>query len=157
MAHLGGKSIYLDSLTTQLSRGESLSDTAKVISGYANYLVARLKKHSDIVELATNATIPVINALTDLEHPCQSLSDLYTVRDAKKALKGVIELFAGQGKGSQLASANGTAWGLVNAVTEYVDHHRRAKSQDTRLDSAWFGQGASIKSKAWTEALKLVA
>lgn len=95
MARLGGKSIYLDSVTTQLSRGESLSDTAKVISGYANYLVARLKKHSDIVELASNATIPVINALTDLEHPCQALSDLYTVRDAKKALKRVRLAFVG--------------------------------------------------------------
>ncbi|WP_369572955.1 DUF932 domain-containing protein [Acidithiobacillus sp. IBUN Pt1247-S3] len=74
-----------------------------------------------------------------------------------KALKTVIELFAGQGKGSGLQAANGTAWGLVNAVTEYVDHHRRAKSQDTRLDSAWFGQGAQIKEKAWMQALKLVA
>ncbi len=92
----------------------------------------------------------VISVLGDRNAPL-------TDQPNEKALKGVIELFAGQGKGSQLASANGTAWGLVNAVTEYVDHHRRAKSQDTRLDSAWFGQGASIKSKAWTEALKLVA
>ena len=75
----------------------------------------------------------------------------------EKALKTVIDLFAGKGKGSSLASSEGTAWGLVNAVTEYVDHHRRARSQDYRLDSAWFGQGASIKAKAWTEALKLVA
>ena len=75
----------------------------------------------------------------------------------EKALKTVIDLFAGKGKGSSLASSEGTAWGLVNAVTEYVDHHRRARSQDYRLDSAWFGQGAGIKEKAWTEALKLVA
>ncbi len=95
MAKLGGKSIYLDSTTTQLSRGESLSDTAKVLSGYANYLVARMNRHSDIVELASSSTIPVINALTDLEHPCQSLSDLYTVRDAKKALKGIRLAFVG--------------------------------------------------------------
>ena len=92
----------------------------------------------------------VISVLGDRDAPL-------TAQPNEKALKGVIELFAGQGKGSQLASANGTAWGLVNAVTEYVDHHRRAKSQDTRLDSAWFGQGAGIKAKAWTEALKLVA
>ena len=92
----------------------------------------------------------VISVLGDRDAPL-------TDQPNEKALKGVIELFAGRGKGSQLASANGTAWGLVNAVTEYVDHHRRAKSQDTRLDSAWFGQGAGIKAKAWTEALKLVA
>ncbi|WP_308388336.1 DUF932 domain-containing protein [Acidithiobacillus sp. AMEEHan] len=92
----------------------------------------------------------VIHVLGDKDAPI-------TAQPNEKALKGVIELFAGQGKGSQLASSDGTAWGLVNAVTEYVDHHRRAKSRDTRLDSAWFGQGASIKAKAWTEALKLVA
>ncbi len=92
----------------------------------------------------------VIHVLGDKDAPLTSQPN-------EKALKGVIELFAGQGKGSNLASSDGTAWGLVNAVTEYVDHHRRAKSRDTRLDSAWFGQGASIKAKAWTEALKLVA
>jgi phage/plasmid-like protein (TIGR03299 family) len=75
----------------------------------------------------------------------------------EKALKSVIDLFAGQGKGSTLSSSEGTAWGLINAATEYVDHHRRARSQDYRLDSAWFGQGAGIKEKAWMEALKLVA
>ena len=75
----------------------------------------------------------------------------------EKALKTVIDLFAGKGKGSTLGSAEGTAWGLVNAVTEYVDHHRRARSRDNRLDSAWFGQGATIKEKACLEALKLVA
>ncbi|WP_181710086.1 DUF932 domain-containing protein [Acidithiobacillus ferridurans] len=75
----------------------------------------------------------------------------------EKALKSVIDLYAGQGKGSTLSSSEGTAWGLVNAVTEYVDHHRRARSQDYRLDSAWFGQGAGIKERAWLEALKLVA
>lgn len=92
----------------------------------------------------------VIHVLGDKDAPL-------TAQPNEKALKNVIELFAGQGKGSQLASSDGTAWGLVNAVTEYVDHHRRAKSRDTRLDSAWFGQGANIKAKAWTEALKLVA
>jgi len=59
--------------------------------------------------------------------------------------------------GADLSSANGTAWGLVNAVTQFVDHERRARSQDYRLDSAWFGQGAAIKGKAYQEALKLAA
>lgn len=64
---------------------------------------------------------------------------------------------AGRGKGSDLASATGTAWGLLNSVTEYVDHHRRARSDDHRLDAAWFGAGATLKQKAWDEAMKLVA
>lgn len=74
-----------------------------------------------------------------------------------RALKAVHDLYLGRGKGAELASASGTAWGLVNSVTEYVDHHRRARSADHRLDAAWFGQGASLKQKAWEEALKLVA
>jgi len=75
----------------------------------------------------------------------------------QKALQGVYGLFAGEGKGAGLAAANGTAWGLLNAVTQFVDHERRARSQDYRLDSAWFGQGAQIKAKALDRALALIA
>jgi phage/plasmid-like protein (TIGR03299 family) len=75
----------------------------------------------------------------------------------QKGLQSVHALFAGNGKGSALAAADGTAWGLLNAVTEYVDHQRRARSQDYRLDSAWFGQGAAIKGRALEQALKLIA
>ncbi|KVN53098.1 DUF932 domain-containing protein [Burkholderia anthina] len=74
----------------------------------------------------------------------------------ERAVRAVSELYAGRGKGAQLPSASGTAWGLLNSITEYVDHHRRARSDDHRRDAAWFGQGALIKQKAWDEALKLV-
>jgi phage/plasmid-like protein (TIGR03299 family) len=66
-------------------------------------------------------------------------------------------LFEGRGKGANLASANGTAWGLLNAVTEFVDHEKRARSADYRMDSAWFGQGAALKQRALHQALDLVA
>jgi phage/plasmid-like protein (TIGR03299 family) len=72
-------------------------------------------------------------------------------------LKTVLELFKGKGKGSDLASADGTAWGLVNAVTEFADHHRNAKSLDSRMDSSQFGIWAKTKHSAFEEALKLVA
>ncbi len=74
-----------------------------------------------------------------------------------KALKTIQNLYAGHGRGAELASAKGTAWGLLNAVTQFVDHEKRAKSQDYRLDSAWFGTGASLKDKALAQALELVA
>ena len=74
----------------------------------------------------------------------------------ERAIKAVAQLYAGRGKGADLASASGTAWGLLNAVTEYCDHHRRARSDDHRLDAAWFGAGAALKQKAWDEALRLV-
>lgn len=72
------------------------------------------------------------------------------------AVKAVQALYNGHGKGADYASAAGTAWGLLNSVTEYVDHQRRARSEDHRRDAAWFGAGATLKQKAWDEALKLV-
>ncbi|MFP3275237.1 MAG: DUF932 domain-containing protein, partial [Paraburkholderia sp.] len=81
--------------------------------------------------------------------------DATTVND--RAIKAVAQLYAGRGKGAELQSASGTAWGLLNAVTEYCDHHRRARSDDHRLDAAWFGAGATLKQRAWDEAMKLVA
>jgi hypothetical protein len=68
-----------------------------------------------------------------------------------------MALFDGHSRGAELASAKGTAFGLLNAVTEFVDHERRARSTDHRLESAWFGQGASLKEKALNYALKMIA
>ncbi len=95
MAQLGGSSIYIDTRTSQMSRGESLSDTAKVLSSYVDFIAARLYKHNDLIEIANNSSVPVINALTDLEHPCQALSDLYTVRSIKKKIKNTRIAFVG--------------------------------------------------------------
>lgn len=75
----------------------------------------------------------------------------------ERALNKVRSLYEGQGHGADLASASGTAWGLLNAVTEYVDHERRARNQAYRLESAWFGQGASLKQRALDHALLMVA
>lgn len=75
----------------------------------------------------------------------------------EQALKSVRSLYDGGGKGALLASSRGTAWGLLNSVTEYVDHYRRARSDDHRRDAAWFGQGAQIKQKAWDEVIRLVS
>lgn len=75
----------------------------------------------------------------------------------QKAIQTVYSLYAGDGKGSAMPSAAGTAWGLLNGVTEYVDTHRRARNQDYRLDSAWFGQGAQIKQKGFEAAVALAA
>jgi phage/plasmid-like protein (TIGR03299 family) len=75
----------------------------------------------------------------------------------QKAIQNVYSLFSGAGKGANLASANGTAWGLLNGITEHVDTHRRAMSNDHRLDSAWFGVGAQIKAKAFESAMALAA
>jgi len=76
----------------------------------------------------------------------------------ERALKRVQAIYDGSaGKGAELASSQGTAWGLLNAVTQYVDHERRARTQDHRLDSAWFGQGAALKQRALDQALQMAA
>jgi phage/plasmid-like protein (TIGR03299 family) len=75
----------------------------------------------------------------------------------EQALATVRSLYEGGGRGALMSSSRGTAWGLLNSVTEYVDHHRRARSDDHRRDAAWFGQGAQLKQRAWDEVMKLVA
>lgn len=74
----------------------------------------------------------------------------------ERALKRVQALYDGHGLGAELASSKGTAWGLLNAVTQYVDHERRARSREYRLDSAWFGQGAAVKQRALDQALEML-
>ena len=75
----------------------------------------------------------------------------------ERAMQKAQMLFDGHGRGATMHAAQGTAWGLLCSITEYVDHERRARSQDNRLDSAWFGQGAAIKQRALEYALQLVA
>lgn len=73
------------------------------------------------------------------------------------AMRKVLDLFNGRGRGAELSSAKSTAFGLVNAVTEYVDHYRRARAVDNRFDSAWFGQGALTKQRALSRVSALIA
>ncbi len=79
MTKMGGHAIFLDMMHSQLGRGEPIADTAKVMSRYGEAIMARLFDHDEMVELADNAAIPVINGLTDFLHPCQALGDLYTL------------------------------------------------------------------------------
>lgn len=75
----------------------------------------------------------------------------------ERALTKVLSLYEGHGRGAGLEAAKGTAWGLLNSVTEYVDHERRARSNEYRMHTAWFGQGAVLKQRAFDSSLRLVA
>lgn len=75
----------------------------------------------------------------------------------ERAIKTAQALYDGHGLGAELSTAKETAWGLLSSITEFVDHRRRARNQDYRLDSAWFGQGAALKQRALDEALKMAA
>jgi ornithine carbamoyltransferase len=94
---LGGHPIYLDTKSLQIGRGESISDTARILSGYLDCIVARTLKDETVRELALYADIPVINALTDLEHPCQALGDIYTVKEHFGDYRGLRFSFVGDG------------------------------------------------------------
>lgn len=84
ITQLGGHAIYLDRTNMQLRRGETIKDTARTLSRYVDGIMLRANKHEDVVELGEYSTVPVINGLTDLEHPCQVLSDLFTINEFKK-------------------------------------------------------------------------
>ncbi|PVX97670.1 DUF932 domain-containing protein [Paraburkholderia unamae] len=91
-----------------------------------------------------------------LTYSTTNTADRDAISVNERAIKAVGQLYAGRGMGADLASASGTAFGLLNSITEYVDHHRRARSNDTRVDAAWFGAGAALKQRALDEALRLV-
>jgi len=97
MTELGGHAIYLNYKDIQLGRGESVADTARVMSRYVHAIMARVYKHETLVELSENGTVPVINGLSDLEHPCQLLADLLTIREYKGKFKGLNFVWIGDG------------------------------------------------------------
>jgi len=86
---LGGSALVLDAATTQLGRGESIADTARVLSRMADAIMVRTDDHTKLEEMIRHATVPVINGLTDLSHPCQIVADLLTVVEQGKALPGL--------------------------------------------------------------------
>lgn len=94
---LGGTGLFLSSNDLQLGRGEPIADTAKVLSGYLDGIMIRTFSQVDVEELAKNASIPVINGLTDTYHPCQVMADLLTIQETKGALKGVKLAYVGDG------------------------------------------------------------
>jgi len=94
---LGGHAMYLRGDELQLSRGEPIKDTARVLGAYLNGIVFRTYAHQNLVEFAKYAPIPIINALSDLEHPTQIITDLLTILEVKKTLAGLRFVFVGDG------------------------------------------------------------
>ncbi|WP_268541703.1 ornithine carbamoyltransferase [Candidatus Nitrosotenuis cloacae] len=97
MFQLGGHAIHLSSQDLQLSRGETIDDTAKTLSRYVDFIMARVYDHSTIESLAKNATVPVINGLSNSFHPCQILADLMTIKEKKGKLDGLKLAWIGDG------------------------------------------------------------
>ncbi len=123
VGELGGRPLYLDQSKMQVGRGETVADTAKVLSRYLHGIVIRTFSHADVEELAREATIPVINALTDEFHPCQILADIMTIREYSGRCDGSVKMvFFGDGRSnianSLILSARLTGMELVIAAPE---------------------------------------
>ncbi|HTH96113.1 MAG TPA: ornithine carbamoyltransferase [Stellaceae bacterium] len=97
MKQLGGDVVILSQADSQLGRGEPISDTAKVLSRYVDAIMIRTTEHSKLLELAANATVPVINGLTDHSHPCQIMADLMTLEEQKGPLASKVVAWTGDG------------------------------------------------------------
>ena len=97
MRQLGGTTIVMDAGSMQLGRGESVADTARILSRYVDAIMIRTDDHAKLVELAKYATVPVINGLTDRSHPCQVMADMLTVLDHRSALAGTRWAWLGDG------------------------------------------------------------
>ena len=103
MRQLGGQSLALNSADLQTGRGEPMSDTARVVSRYVDVIMIRANKHETLIELADNASVPVINGLTDRTHPCQIVADIMTFEEAKGPIKG--QRIAWTGDGNNVAAS----------------------------------------------------
>ncbi|WP_280770964.1 ornithine carbamoyltransferase [Salipaludibacillus daqingensis] len=104
MMQLGGHALFLSSKDIQLGRGETVSDTAQVLSRYVDGLMIRTFEHATIEEFATNSSVPVINGLTDSHHPTQVLADLLTIYENKGTLKGLKIAYVGDGNNNMTHS-----------------------------------------------------
>jgi ornithine carbamoyltransferase len=121
MYQLGGHALFLSSNDIQIGRGETIADTARVMSRYLDGIMIRTFDHQDVTDLARYGTIPIINGLTDLLHPCQVLTDLMTIREHKGRLKGLKMAYLGDGNNmahSLMTAASKTGMDIAVATPD---------------------------------------
>ncbi|HXF97861.1 MAG TPA: ornithine carbamoyltransferase [Gaiellaceae bacterium] len=157
IAHLGGAAVHLPPAELQLARGESLADTARVLSGYLDALAVRTGPQAEVDALAAAASIPVVNALTDAEHPLQALADLLTIRERLGGLEGIRLAWVGDGTNvcASLAAActllgvelvvacpPGYEPGCASPVTVVRDPREAAAGAHVLATDVWTSMGA---------------
>jgi len=114
MTQLGGTSIFTSSGDMQLGRGESIEDTARVLSRFVDAIMLRANDHNSLLALAQNSTVPVVNGLTDYNHPCQIMADLMTLEEHGRDLKSLRLCWVGDG--------NNVAISFINAAAKFGYH-----------------------------------
>jgi len=165
MTELGGHAIYLNYKDVQLGRGESVADTARVMSRYVHAIMARVNKHETLIQLSENGTVPIINGLSDLEHPCQLLADLLTIREYKGKFKDLNFAWIGDGNNvcnsamlacaltgmkmnvacpqgyepnAEILTKSRELGGMINVVTDPI---KAAKNADILSTDVWVSMG----------------
>ena len=137
MYQLGGSALFLSSADIQLGRGETIEDTARVLSRYVDGIMIRTYRQSDVEDLAKYGTIPVINALTDLSHPCQILADLMTIYEKKSTLKGLKLAFIGDGNNVAHSLLIGCSKvGMDISIGSRAGHEPKAEIVETAKQNA---------------------
>ena len=178
---LGGHALYLNDSATQLGRGEPVRDTARVLSRFVDGIMIRTFSHDSVIELAEYADVPVINGLTDLLHPCQALTDMFTIQEKMKVLKGRKLVYVGDGnnmahslmfacakvgmnmicaspKGYQpnptiLAQAQEDALQTGCSITVEEDMFHAAKDADVLYTDVWTSMGEEAEREIRFKAL----
>ena len=144
VAELGGHPIVIDARTTQLGRGETIEDTARVLSRYVTAIVIRTFGQDRIEGLAAASSVPVVNALTDFAHPCQALADLQTIRQHRGRLAGLTLAFLGDGNNmAHSLLLAGAAAGLHVRIAS-PDSHRPQDAVVERAGRIAAGTGGSV-------------
>lgn len=155
MTQLGGYPLFLSSHDIQLGRGESIHDTAKVLERFLDGIMIRTFDHKDVLELAEYANIPVINALTDLLHPCQVLADLQTVYEHKGTLEGLKFAYIGDGNNMAHSIMYGCAkMGLNCAIATPADYAPDAEVVENAKEDFKKGGSNLLLTQDPKEAIK---
>ncbi|MBE6408240.1 MAG: ornithine carbamoyltransferase [Lentisphaeria bacterium] len=149
---LGGQAIYLDQSKTQMGRGETVPDTARVLSRYLGGIVIRTYKQSDIEELAQYSSCPIINALTDDYHPCQALTDMFTIYEKVGKFEGIKMAYLGDGA-SNMANSLMMASRIAGIHFE-IGAPEEYKPSDAILNNTFGGSGTVSWTKDPAEAVK---
>jgi len=143
MRHLGGDALYLSPNEIGLGKRESIADVSRVLSGYVDAIMARVFEHQHILELARYAGVPVINGLSDFNHPCQAMADVLTIRERFGDLKGLRVTFVGDG--------NNVAVSLLYACSKLGMHFTLAAPEGYQLPSEVLAQAEGFAGASGAE------
>ena len=146
MTKLGGHAIFLSTNDIQLGRGETIEDTALVLSRYVDLIMYRAKSNEDMKELAENATVPVISGLDDKEHPCQVITDLMTIKEHKESLKGLNFVYLGDGS-NNMAHSYLLGCGIAGMNVKIVSPKKYWPEQYYVNETKKFGVNVEITDK----------